>query len=200
MTQRPPPRFYGVRTYADPLGRFTARSPTTWHQFELEDNREGVLFSPQAENPRTWFSVWVSKLDEHVVAEDLEDLKLGVDEGLSQLADCKIELSTEEPLGNLIKFERIYTFREDDVTRKRRMWILYVDKWQMVVTYQGAPTTRKESSLEGLQPSKPPTTTPTAKVLSYGKQPIAIGDMISCWNIHWPGRDEHARATTDWPT
>jgi hypothetical protein len=137
MAQRPPPRFYGVRTYNDPLGRFTARSPTTWHQFELEDNREGVLFSPEAENPQTWFSVWISKLDAHVVAEDLEDLKAGVDEGLAQLPDLKIELSTEEPLSNLIKFERIYTFREGDKIRKRRMWILYVDTWQMVVTYQG---------------------------------------------------------------
>jgi hypothetical protein len=138
MTQRPPPRFYGVGTYADPLGRFTARYPTTWHQFELEDNREGVLFSPEADNPRTWFSVWVSRLNENVVAEDLEDLKLGVDEGLAQLAECKIELAAEVPLGNLVKFERIFSFREDGVTRKRRMWILYVDTWQMVVTYQGA--------------------------------------------------------------
>ena len=92
MTQRPPPRFYGVGTYSDPQGRFTARYPTTWHKFELEDDREGVLFSPEFENPQTWFSVWVSKLDEHVVAEDLEDLKLGVDEGLAQLADSKISI------------------------------------------------------------------------------------------------------------
>ena len=77
MTQRPPPRFYGVGTYIDPIGRFTARYPTTWHQFELEDNREGVLFSPEAENPHTWFSVWVSKLDANVVAEDLEGLDRG---------------------------------------------------------------------------------------------------------------------------
>jgi hypothetical protein len=60
-----------------------------------------------------------------------------VDEGLAQLADCTIEVATEEPLSNLIKFERIFTFREDGVTRKRRTWILYVDTWQMVVTYQG---------------------------------------------------------------
>ena len=137
MTQRPPPRFYGVGTYKDPLGRFTVRYPSTWNQFELEDNRVGVLFSPVAENPQTWVSVWVSKLDVHVVAEDLEDLKLGVDEGLAQLTDCVIELTTEAPLSNLIKFERIFTFSENGATRKRRMWILYVDTWQMVVIYQG---------------------------------------------------------------
>ena len=138
MTTRQPPRFYGVATYSDPLGRFSFRYPTTWHQFELDDNREGVLFSPETENPQTWFSVWVSELDAHVVAEDLEDLQLGLDEGLAQLAECRVESKAGEPLGNLIKFERIFTFREDGVTRKRKLWLLYVDKWQMVVTWQGA--------------------------------------------------------------
>ena len=84
MTQRPPPRFYGVATYADPKGRFTFRYPTTWHQFELDENRDGVMFSPEAENPQTFFSVWVTELDTEVVAEDLDDLKAGVDEGLAQ--------------------------------------------------------------------------------------------------------------------
>ena len=138
MTTRQPPRFYGVGTYQDPLGRFSFRHPTTWHQFELDDNREGVLFSPETENPQTWFSVWVSDLDAHVVAEDLEDLKLGLDEGLARLAECRVESETGEPLGNLIKFERVFTFREDGMTRKRKLWLLYVDKWQMVVTWQGA--------------------------------------------------------------
>jgi len=72
------------------------------------------------------------------VAEDLEDLKLGLDEGLSQLSECKVEAASGEPLGNLIKFERIFTFQEDGMIRKRRLWLLYVDKWQMVLTWQGA--------------------------------------------------------------
>jgi hypothetical protein len=49
-----------------------------------------------------------------------------------------IESSSEEALSNLIKFERIYTFRDGDVVRKRKSWLLYVDTWLMVVTYQGA--------------------------------------------------------------
>jgi hypothetical protein len=138
MTERQPPRFYGVVTYRDPLGRFSFRYPSTWHQFELDDKRDGVLFSPEAENPRTWFSLWVSELETNVVAEDLEDLKLGLDEGLSQLSECRIEAASGEPLGNLIKFERIFTFQEDGMIRKRRLWLLYVDKWQMVLTWQGA--------------------------------------------------------------
>jgi hypothetical protein len=138
MTERPPPRYYGLTTYRDPRGRFSFQYPTTWHAFELEDNREGVMVSPEAENPQTWFSVWVNQLEFNVVAEDLEDLKGGVDEGLLQLSDMQVESASEEALSNLIKFERIYTFREGDTIRKRKSWLLYVDTWLMVVTYQGA--------------------------------------------------------------
>src|SRR5215831_17098145 len=137
MTKREPPRYYGVRIYRDPLGRFSFHHPTTWHEFELSDDREGVLVSPEADNPQTWFSVWISRLDLNVVAEDMEDLRVGVDEGLAALPECRIESASEEPLANLIKFERIFTFREGDVTRKRKMWMLYVDTWLMVLTYQG---------------------------------------------------------------
>ncbi len=138
MAERQPPRFRGVRVYQDPMGRFTCRYPSDWHQFDLDDNREGVMFSPEAHDPKTWYSVWVSRLDEAVVAEDLEDLRQGVNEGLSQLAECKVESESEDVLGNLIKFERIFTFREDDAIRKRKFWILYVDKWLMVLTWQGS--------------------------------------------------------------
>jgi hypothetical protein len=112
--------------------------PSTWHTFELEDQREGLMVSPEAENPQTWFSVWISRLEFNVVAEDLEDLKEGVDEGLSQLPEIHVEAASGEALNNLIKFERVYSFREGDTIRKRRSWFLYIDTWLMVVTYQGA--------------------------------------------------------------
>src|SRR5262245_29176453 len=138
MTQRPPPRYYGIITYRDPHGRFSFQYPSDWHVFELEDQREGLLVSPEAENPQTWFSVWVSRLELKVVAEDLAELKDGVDEGLQLLTDVKVESASEDALNNLIKFERVYTFREGETIRKRRSWFLYVDTWLMVVTYQGA--------------------------------------------------------------
>ncbi len=138
MAERQRPRFRGVDTYQDPQGRFTFRYPIDWHQFDLEGDREGVMFSPEANNPKTWFSVWISRLDEAVVAEDLEDLRQGVNEGLSELTECHVESKSEDVLGNLIKFDRIFTFQEDGAIRKRRLWILYVDKWLMVLTWQGS--------------------------------------------------------------
>jgi hypothetical protein len=138
MTERPArPRWTGIDTYVDPHGRFHYRVPLDWHRFELDNGLEGVMFSPQAENPQTYFSSWARKLDEHIVAEDLPVLRTGVAEGLRQLPECRIESEDEGTYGNLLKFERIFTFRDGDAVRKRKIWILYVDYWQIVLTYQG---------------------------------------------------------------
>src|SRR5712692_9984209 len=137
MAERPPPRFVGVDTYKDPLGRFSFRFPTDWVRFSPPD-REGVMFSTPKGDPFTSLSVWVSKLDESVVAEDLDDLRNGVNEGLSELPDCQVESEYEDVLSNLIKFERVFTFREYGAMRKRKLWLLYVDVWLIVLTWQGS--------------------------------------------------------------
>ena len=138
MIERPArPRWTGINTYADAKGRFTYRVPLDWHRFELDNGLDGVMFSYQAEDPQTYFSSWVRKLDTSVVAEDLPVLRSGVSDGLAQLPETEILSSEEGTYGNMIKFERIFTFRDGGAIRKRRIWILYVDYWQIVLTYQG---------------------------------------------------------------
>ena len=137
MTERRPPCFTGVSTYLDPLGRFSFRYPTDWHRFALE-GREGVMFAPNPEDLQTAFTAWVTALEHGVVAEDLENLRHGVREGLAQLPDCQVEHESEVVLGNLIKFERVYAFRDGDATRKRKVWLVYADTWLIVLTWQGA--------------------------------------------------------------
>jgi len=137
MTQRPPPRFTGVTTYQDPKGRYSLRFPTDWQRYDLE-GREGIRYAPRTDDPDTWFTAWVSKLEEKVVAEDLDDLKAGVQEGLEQLTDCVVASESDVVLGNLIKFERIFTFRENGAIRKRTVWLLYVDVWLISLTWQGS--------------------------------------------------------------
>lgn len=137
MTTRQPPRFSGVTTYRDPLGRFSLRFPTDWHQFDVE-GKEGVMYLPSLDDPETSFAAWVSQLEHAVVAEDLEELKIGVDEGLAQLTDSNVEAASEVVLGNLIKFERIFTFHQGEAIRRRKIWILYVDTWLIVLTWQGS--------------------------------------------------------------
>lgn len=137
MAERPPAQFVGVTTYRDPLGRFSIRYPTNWRQTRLED-RDGILFAPTPEDPHTWFAAWVVPLEHSVKAADLYDLVLGAGEGLAQFADCTIHASSELVLGNLIRLERVFTFREGTAVRKRKTWIIYADTWMIVLTWQGS--------------------------------------------------------------
>lgn len=137
-TTRQPPRFYGVDTFQDRLGRFRLRFPTTWRRYELDEDRDGVMYRPVGEDEHTSLTAWVSTLEQAAVAEDLDVLRRGIDEGLSRLAECRVEVSGDVVLENLLKFERVYTFRDGDSTRKRKTWILYVDTCLIVLAWQGA--------------------------------------------------------------
>jgi hypothetical protein len=95
------------------------------------------MYSPHAEDPATWIAAWSVRLPGVVVTEDLHVLREGVEEGLSQLADLTVESASDSTFGNLIRFERIYTYAEDGVVRKRRVWMIYVYKWLIVLMAQG---------------------------------------------------------------
>ena len=165
MTQRETPKFTGTTQYRDPLGRFSFWYPSDWGTFEIkqgvpatrgkksrarvtaakratEENplpvREGFGVAPNADDPNTSFTCWVSPLAERVVAEDFAELKAGVDEGFAALDGCAVEKTEDDLLSNLIKFERVYTFRQEGALRKRRQWLLYVDTWLMCLTWQGS--------------------------------------------------------------
>jgi hypothetical protein len=139
-SDRPPrPRFTGVDTYQDPKGRYQFRFASDWYRYELDGHPEGVMFSPYPNqtSPKTFVSAYAVPLEFDVVAEDLEDLSVAVQEGLQQFQSLNIEQSTDDAYGNLLKFDRTFTFQEDDAVRKRHTWILYVGKWQIVFAYQG---------------------------------------------------------------
>ncbi|MBM7785522.1 hypothetical protein [Tenggerimyces flavus] len=132
------PRFTGVTSYQDPLGRFSFRYPSDWRQYELDDELEGSMLSPVNADITTYIGAWVAQLDTNVVAEDLDILREGIEDGLASLPDLVVEKSDDTVLSNLVKFERIYTFTEDGETRRRRAWMLYVDKWRIVLIFQGS--------------------------------------------------------------
>jgi hypothetical protein len=137
VTDRGLPQYRGIRTYRDPGGRFQFRYPSDWHSFELSGDRDGVMYSPEPEGPKTWFAVWSTRLQDKVVAEDVDVLREGVEEGLYQLPDLCVESRSDDVFGNMIRFERIYTFRENGAIRKRKVWMLYVFKWLFALVAQG---------------------------------------------------------------
>ena len=137
MTTRPTPKFTGVDTYKDRLGRYTVRYPSDWHIFDIEAKPDGVLFAPDASNTLTYVAAWAEDLGFDVEAKDLNDIVKAFDQGLESLGDCEILESNDVVIGNLIKLERFYTYNDNGVTRKRKVWAMYVAQWLMVLTFQG---------------------------------------------------------------
>jgi len=138
MVRREPPRFTGVDTYQDHLGRFSFRFPTHWQRSELDEQRDGVMYRPVGADEQTSLVAWVTQLDHPATAEDLDVLRDGIDQGIASLAAASVEEASDVVLENLLKFERVCTFLDSGATRKRKTWILYVDKWLIVLTWQGA--------------------------------------------------------------
>lgn len=137
MSNRPTPKFTGIDTYSDVQGRYTVRHPSDWHKFDLDFGLEGALFSPSATNTNTYVAVWCQGLEFAAEARDADDIAKAFDEGLQQLTDYTQIEGDNVVLGNLIKLERFYTFNDNGVVRKRKVWAMYVGKWLIVLTYQG---------------------------------------------------------------
>lgn len=137
MTSRPAPRFTGISTIPDRLGRFTVRVPSDWHRFDLDFGKDGFLYAPSSTNTQTYVAAWVDELEFHATAEDADEISEAFDKGLAQLPGMQIISAENLTVGNLVKLERFYTFDDNGVTRKRKVWAMYVAQWLMVLTYQG---------------------------------------------------------------
>lgn len=133
------PSFRGVRIYDDPDGVYRIRLPNDWHVFSLPDGLDGAMYSPQPNEPLTWFSAWKAQLPESVRPRDLRVLRAGLDQGIRALGGSpEVVSSSDDALVHLIRLERVFTFLQDGVQRKRKQWVLYADRWQICLVYQGA--------------------------------------------------------------
>jgi hypothetical protein len=125
-TREDKPAFEGLVLQQDDEWRYYFWYPKGWHRYDLSDGRAGVLCSPDARDPITFFSVEVQKLATMVQPEDLDVLREGIQEGLARLPGLNVESAQESCSGSQIAFERSYTFQDGAVTRKRRIRLLYV--------------------------------------------------------------------------
>jgi hypothetical protein len=119
------PTFEGLVLVQDGERRYHFWYPKGWHRYELTGGREGVLCSPQAEDPSTFFSVHVQKLATTVGPDDVDLLREGIEEGLSQLPGLNVELAQNSQGAGRMTFERVYTFTDGAATRKRRIRLIY---------------------------------------------------------------------------
>lgn len=147
LGQRQAPRFSGVSVHRDGLARYSIRYPIDWqllvHDGTAEDatdgkEQDGVTFRPNPDDAQTFFNVWIRELEQGIVSEDFDALREGIQEGLSQLPEVAVQSLVEIPIANLLKLEIVYGFRDGAATLERKTWVIFADRWQYTLTWQGS--------------------------------------------------------------
>ena len=112
--------------------------PVDWPRFDWQDERQGVLFGPSADDAHTIFAVELRDLEFSISDDDLDDLFDGFLTSIQHLPGVDIELSEKRVTGEQKQLEAKYTFIEDEMTRKRWVRVLYHGTHQIAFTAQGA--------------------------------------------------------------
>ena len=112
--------------------------PLDWHQFEWGDNREGVIYGPDPADPHTIFAVEVTDAGFQIKPDDLDALAEGFFTGIENLPDVEIENRDQRVVGAMVALEAKYTYRDQDIVRKRWTRVLYHQTRQVALTAQGA--------------------------------------------------------------
>lgn len=140
MTSTPQdtPSFEGLMLEQDREWQYYFWYPKGWYRYELGNGRNGVLCSPEDEHPNTYFSVETQRLPAAALAEDIEALRQGIQEGLSQLPNLCVESTDETVADGRIVLERVFTFADGDAVRKRRIRLLYAGSTLYSLIAQGS--------------------------------------------------------------
>jgi hypothetical protein len=120
------PAFEGLILEQNEAWRYHFWYPKGWHRYDLAGEKEGVLCSPDAQDPATYFSVETQRLPVVTRPEDVDVLCQGIEEGLSSLPGLHVESADQSSSGARLVFERVFTFQEGDTVRKRRIRLVYV--------------------------------------------------------------------------
>jgi hypothetical protein len=114
--------------------------PMDWHRFVWPDDRQGVIYGPDVNDPLTSFSVDLKDLGMRVATDDLEVLSEGFFGAIGQLSDVALESHKQKISGQVLELEAIYTFCDQGTTRKCWKRVFYHVTRQITMTAQGATT------------------------------------------------------------
>lgn len=136
QTTKRRPVFKGLRWHREQY--FSFFIPVDWSRFNWQDDRQGALYGPSADDAHTIFAVELQDLGFPISDDDLDDLFDGFLTGIQQLPGVEIESSEKRVAGALVSLEAKYTFLENETTRKRWVRVLYHNTRQIAFTAQGA--------------------------------------------------------------
>jgi hypothetical protein len=136
-TQTHGPAFEGLILEQNEEWHYHFWYPKGWSRYDLTGDKTGVLCSPNAQDPTTYFSVETLRLPVAARPEDVDTLRQGIEEGLSSLPDLKVDSADDSSGGARLVFERLFTFRDGEMVRKRRIRLMYVGATLYSLTAQG---------------------------------------------------------------
>lgn len=134
MTNRP--AFKGLSWHRDPYYSFFI--PIDWHKVAWPDGKQGVIYTPSADELFTLFAVEVRDLEISISADDLDDLSAGFVAGIEALPGVEIESHKHWIRGKLMCLDARYSFDEQGQRRKRWVRQFYHETRQIAMTAQGA--------------------------------------------------------------
>ena len=130
------PSFRGLRWHRHQFYSFFV--PYEWQRADWPDDREGVIYTPSADDPLTLIAVEVRDLGVAPTPDDLDDLQAGLLAGIEALPDVEVEHHEQWIRGSLMCLEAKYSFVEDGARRKRWVRQFYHETRQIAMTAQGA--------------------------------------------------------------
>ena len=136
--EKPTPSYTGMKQHNDESG-FSLWLPVEWHEFDLVEGRNGVLFSPYADDVNTGIYAEKARMPVNVVRSDLPILKEAFMKGILALDGVEIEAGSESEFitDRMSFFELRYSFNEGSERRKRWIRNIYWGKNNYVLIAQG---------------------------------------------------------------
>lgn len=136
--QREAPYYRGMFKHVDQEAGYALWLPTGWHRFDMVEGRQGVIYSPYADDLNTTFLAEKLRLAYGVTENDVPVLREGFNQGLMALAGIEIESQDETVTSTLITLEARFTFLEGEARRKRWVRVIYWGNGQLILVAQGA--------------------------------------------------------------
>jgi hypothetical protein len=130
------PPIQGLLWYRDEL--FSFFIPIGWQQSDWDDGRAGVLYHPVPDDPQTVFAVDVTDLGMVISPEDLDRLDADFLDAIEQLPDAEIESHDKAIVGEQMRLDYKYTYREGCVVRRRWVRVFFLGAHETTMTAQGS--------------------------------------------------------------
>lgn len=134
--QKKYPAIQGLSWHRDQYYSFY--TPIDWHPFAWTDDRQGMIYGPDPNDPATVFAVALKDLGTNITPDDLDVLAETYLEMIKQLPDVHIESYEQKVSGEMLELEAKYTFSESGDTRQCWSRVFYHHTRQITMMAQGA--------------------------------------------------------------